>query len=56
MPKGRSKRRRVELVDEAYQPSKEELEQDLRVTQGFSVVIETLVQPVEVRRVRKPKS
>ncbi|MCY3923876.1 MAG: hypothetical protein OXG27_15975 [Chloroflexi bacterium] len=56
MPKGKTKRRRVELVDPEYRPTKRELEQDLRVTQDFSVVVQTLVQPVEVKRVRKPKS
>lgn len=56
MPKGKSKRRRVELVDDAYQPSKEELEQDLRVPHDFAVTIQGLVQPVEIKRVRKPKS
>ncbi len=56
MPEGETKRRRVELVDEAYQPTKRELEQDLRVPHDFAVTIQGLVQPVEIKRVRKPKS
>lgn len=56
MPAGKTKRRRVELVDPEYQPTKHELEQDLRVTPDFSVVVGALVQPVEVKRVRKSKS
>jgi len=56
MPKGETKRRRVKLVDPEYQPAKRELEQDLRVTPDFSVVVGALVQTIEVKRVRKPKA
>ena len=56
MPAGNPTRRRVDLADRTYQPSKRELEQDLRVPQGFEATIQALVQTVEIKHVRKPKS
>ena len=56
MPKGKTKRRRVEFVDPAYQPTKRELKQDLRVPNDFAVTIQGLVQPVEIKQVAKPKA
>ncbi len=56
MPKGKTKRRRVDLVDEAYRPTKRELEQDLRVSQDFAATVRDLIQPVEIKQVSKPKS
>lgn len=56
MPKVRSKRQQAVVVDRTYQPTKHELEQDLRVAPDFSVVVRALVQPVEVKQVAKPKA
>ena len=56
MPAGNPRRRRAEVVDRTYQPTKRELEQDLRVPPDFEATIQALVQTVEIKHVRKPKS
>ena len=46
------KPRTIELVDQAYQPSKAELEADARIKGvSFKQAIKTLVRPVQIRRV-----
>ena len=45
----------VELVHPSYQPSKTELEEDLRVDATFEEAVQALAQPVKVRYVKYPK-
>ena len=45
----------VELVHPSYQPSKAELEEDLRVDATFDEAVQALVRPVKVRYVKYPK-
>ena len=45
----------IELVHPSYQPSKAELEEDLRVDATFDEAVQALVQPVKVRYVKYPK-
>ena len=42
----------VKLVHPSYQPSKAELEEDLRVEESFDEAVQALVRPVRVRYVR----
>ena len=45
----------LELVPPSYQPSKAELEEDLRVDATFDEAVQALVRPVKVRYVKRPK-
>ena len=45
----------IELVHPSYQPSKAELEEDLRVDATFDEAVQALTQPVKVRYVRRPR-
>ena len=45
----------VEVVDYGYQPSKNELAEDLRFEGSLEQAAKALVQPVNVRRVTKPR-
>ena len=45
----------VELVHPSYQPSKAELEEDLRIEESFEEAVQALAQPVKVRYVKYPK-
>ena len=47
--------REVELVHPSYQPSKAELEEDLRVDATFDEAVQALVRPVKVRYVKRPR-
>ena len=47
--------REVELLHPSYQPSKAELEEDLRIDATPEELIRAVVQPVKVRYVRRPK-
>ncbi len=47
--------REVEIVNPKYQPSKAELEEDMRVKASFTDAIKALVQPVKIRYIRRPK-
>ena len=47
--------REVELVHPNYQPSKAELEEDLRVDATFEEAVQALAQPVKMRYVPRPK-
>ncbi len=46
----------AEVVNSNYQPSKAELEQDLRFEGAFEEAARALVQPVNIRQVIKPRS
>ena len=47
----------IELVDQSYQPSKAELEADLRIKGAFKFkqAIQALVRPVRIRRVKSAR-
>ena len=45
----------IELVHPSYQPSKAELEEDLRVDESFEEAVQALVRPVKVRYIKYPK-
>lgn len=42
----------VELVDRSYQPSKAELEEDLRLDVSFEELTAAVVRPVKIRYVK----
>ena len=47
----------VQIVHQAYQPSKAELDADLRIKGTFKQAIQALFRPVRIRRLRpKPRS
>ena len=46
--------REIELVHPSYQPSKAELEEDLRVDATFEEAVRALAQPVKLRYVKYP--
>lgn len=54
MPKPRPKRE-VEIVRSEYQPSKAELEEDVRVDSTFEEAVGALTKPVSIRYVERPK-
>ena len=45
----------LELLHPRYQPSKAELEEDLRVDATFDEAVQALVRPGKVRYVRRPR-
>ena len=45
----------VEVVHPSYQPSKAELEEDMRVNASFEEAIKALVRPVRLRYIPRPK-
>ena len=49
-----SKKPMVEIAHSTYQPSKAELEADLRVEATFDEAVEALTKSVTVRRVIRP--
>lgn len=48
--------REVEIVRSGYQPSKEELEKDMRVDATFEEAVDALTRPVSIRHVDRPKT
>ena len=44
----------VEIAQSAYQPSKAELEEDLRVDASFEDALDALVMPVKIKRPSRP--
>ena len=46
--------REVTVVHPSYQPSKAELEADLRVEATFEEAVDALTQPVRIRHVARP--
>ena len=47
--------REVEVVHPDYQPSKAELEADMRVDATFEEAVDALTQPVRVRHIHRPR-
>lgn len=54
MTKEKPKPRTVRIVDSSYQPSKKELEADLRVNATFEDAVKALAKPVRVEEVSRP--
>ena len=54
MSKDRQGKRTVEIVKPEYQPSKEELEGDMRVDLTFEELTKAVLHEVEVKQVDKP--
>ena len=50
------KPRVVEVVHPSYQPSKLELEADMRVDATFDQAVDALVKPVIIRYISRPES
>ena len=50
------KPREVEIVQSDYQPSKAELEADMRVDATFEEAVDALTRPVRIRYVDRPKA
>ena len=49
-----SKPREVEVVHPSYQPSKAELEEDVRVDASFEEAVDALTKPVRIRHILRP--
>ncbi len=49
------KARTVEIVNSDYQPSKEELAEDMRVDATFEEAVDALTRPVSIRYIDRPK-
>lgn len=49
------KARTVEIVQSSYQPSKAELEEDMRVDATFEEAVAALTQPVRIKNIQRPK-
>ena len=45
----------LELAHPSYQPSKAELDEDLRVDATFEEAVQALAQPVKIRYVKRPR-
>ena len=48
------KRKKVEIVKPEYQPSKEELEEDMKVDLDFEELTKAVLTPVDVEQTEKP--
>ena len=48
--------REVEVVHPNYQPSRAELNEDMRVNATFEEAVQALAQPVKIRYVRRPRT
>lgn len=51
----KAKPREVEIVKSNYQPSKAELEADIRVNATFDEAVDALTKPVRIRYIDRPK-
>ena len=49
-------KRVVEIVRSDYQPSKEELEEDMSIESTFEELAKVAVQPVTIRYIPRPKN
>ena len=56
MAKKSKTRRAVEIVSPSYQPSKAELEEDMRVNATFEEAVDALTMPVNIRYIHRPKT
>lgn len=54
MTKEKQKLREVRVVSSPYQPSKADLEADLRVDASFDEAVKALARPVRIREVSRP--
>ena len=57
-PEARSEQpapREVEVVRPSYQPSRAELDEDMRVEATFEEAVEALARPVRMRYVKRPR-
>ena len=52
--KTKQKKRKVKIVDSSYQPSKAELNEDVRVLASFTEAVDALVKPVEIEYIERP--
>ena len=55
MIKNKPKPRKVRIVGSNYQPTKAELEADMRVNATFEDAVDALTKPVKIRYVKRPK-
>ena len=53
--RGRPKPREIELVHPSYQPSKAELEEDVRIDATPEEVLDAMLEPVKIRYIPRPK-
>ena len=51
----RPSRREVEVVHSSYQPSRAELEEDMRVDATFEEAVQALARPVRIRYIKRPR-
>ena len=49
------KPRTVEIVRSDYQPSKAELEADMSIDASFEELVQTTVEPVDIKTIPRPK-
>lgn len=49
------KPREVEIVRSGYQPTKEELVEDMRVDATFEEAVDALTRPVSIRHIDRPR-
>ena len=57
MPPAKPTPPEVQIVNQSYQPSKAELDADLRIKGTFKEAIQAVLRPVRIRRVRpRPRS
>ena len=49
------KPRKVKIVQSDYQPSKAELEEDMRVNATFEEAVDALTRPVRIRYIDRPE-
>ena len=55
MAKEKPKPREIEIVNPSYQPSKEELEEDVRIDATFDELVDAVLLPVKIRYIDRPK-
>ncbi len=54
-PPAKKQPRTVEIVRSDYQPSKAELEEDMSIDASFDELMQTAVEPVEIKYIPRPK-
>lgn len=58
-PESRSEQpapREVEVVRPSYQPSRAELDEDMRVEATFEEAVQALTRPVRIRQISRPRT